>query len=114
MCAVANHHAQYTLPPFRTTRYVGMTITGQARQNVAIVTNRVSPAPRSANANVTLTESASEYVATHTSSHGTTAATAANSSADRPPSKTDTISPGIVRYTRATAAMYPAVHLSPV
>jgi len=50
MCAVANHHAQYTLPPARTTRKVGSTMIGQARQNVTRVTNRVSPGPRRANA----------------------------------------------------------------
>src|SRR5262249_49287309 len=70
MCAVANHHAQCTLPPARTTSKVGKTMTGQARQNVASVTNRVSPAPRRANAKVTFTASTTEYAATHTSSPG--------------------------------------------
>ena len=48
------------LPPDRTTRDVGTTMIGQASANVSSETNRVSPAPRRANENVTFTESASE------------------------------------------------------
>src|SRR5215471_17559940 len=81
MWAVANHHAQVTLPPHRTTTKVGITITGQARQKVATVTNRVSPAPRRAKANVVLTALASEKAAAHTSRPGTIASTAAKSAA---------------------------------
>ena len=63
--------------PARTTKYVGTTMIGQASAKVSSDTNRVSPAPRRANENVTLIESAREYTATHKSRLGTMAATAA-------------------------------------
>src|SRR5262245_26367593 len=78
MCAVAAAQAHNTSAPRRTTKYVGSTISGQARQNVSSDTKRVSPAPRRANANAMLTASANEKIATHTRSFGTIALTSAN------------------------------------
>src|SRR5213592_3259721 len=97
MCAVANAHAQYRLAPTWTTTNVGTTMIGQARQNVSQDTNRVSPAPRKAKANDKLIASAMEKIATQTSSVGTSAANLAKSSGFRPPSNTETNTPGIAR-----------------
>ncbi len=77
MWAVAKTQAHMRSAPCATMTYVGITMIGQARQNVSIDTNQVSPAPRRANANVKLIESATEKIATQTSRFGTSAATSA-------------------------------------
>src|SRR5262249_4125539 len=110
MCAVANTQHQYTLPPSSTVIAVGITMSGHARRNVSIVTNFVSPAPRSANANDRLIASASENAATHRRSPGTILAMASYSSGLVSLLKTASSTPGSATYTNAMHAMYPNAH----